>query len=116
MKKELINKLFSNMCCSDCRSDFTEESLKIIRQENDLYVVQITCQKCGKSFGLALFGHCSLKKNFCTKDDDLVLQIQEGPAPIGIDDVLDAHNFIKNLEDDWQKYIPESLKKQTKEA
>ncbi len=111
MKKELIKKLFSNMCCSACRSDFTEESLKIIRQENDLYVVQLTCQKCGKSFGIALFGHCSLKNNYTEDSDELVLEIQEGPAPIGIDDVLDAHKFIKNLEEDWQKYIPENLKK-----
>lgn len=111
MKKELIKKLFSNMCCSSCRSDFTEESLKIIRQENDLYVVQLTCQKCGKSFGIALFGHCSLKSGYTEESDDLVLEIQDGPAPIGIDDVLDAHKFIKNLEEDWQKYIPENLKK-----
>lgn len=111
MNKELINKLFSNMCCSECRSDFTDESLKIMRQENDLYVVQITCQKCGKTFGLALFGHCSMKEKLSAQNDDLTLQIQEGPAPIGMDDVIDAHKFIQSLEDDWQKYIPEDLKK-----
>ena len=27
------------------------------------------------------------------------------------DDVLDAHNFFSKLEDDWQKYIPDELKK-----
>ena len=26
------------------------------------------------------------------------------------DDVLDAHNFIDNLEKDWTKYIPEDFK------
>ena len=110
MNKELIEQLFSGMCCSECKNDFTQESFRVMRQENDLFVVQVTCRHCGKSFGTAFFGHCSLnKKNL--KDGDLTLEIQEGPAPISADDVIDAHNFIQNLEHDWQKYIPEDLRK-----
>ena len=80
-----------------------------MRQENDLFVVQVTCQKCGKSFGTAFFGHCSLNRKDLKKED-LALEIQDGPAPISYDDVIDAHNFIKNLEHDWKKYIPEDLR------
>lgn len=109
MDKNLIKKLFSNMCCSECKSDFTDESIRVMRKEKDLYVVQINCKKCGKSFGTAFFGHCSIEEK--VSDEDLALQIQEGPDPIGTDDVIDAHKFIMNLEDDWQKYIPEDLRK-----
>lgn len=109
MDKKLINKLLSNMCCAQCRSDFTDESVKIVRQERDLFVVQITCKKCGKSFGTAFFGSCSMKEN--VKDEDLALEIQDGPAPINVDDVIEAHRFIRSLEEDWQKYIPDNLKK-----
>lgn len=111
MNKNLINKLFSNMCCSQCKSDFTHDSIKVMRKENDLYVVQITCPKCGKSFGTAFFGQCSMKSKQTQEAEDLALQIQEGPAPICEDDVLDAHKFFRNLEEDWQKYIPDDLKK-----
>lgn len=81
-----------------------------MRKENELYVVQITCKKCGKTFGTAFFGHCSVKEKEVS-DSDMALEIQEGPPAICLDDVLDAHKFIKSLEDDWQKYIPEDLKK-----
>lgn len=110
MNKKFLDTIFSDMCCSDCRADFTAESVKVIRQEKDLYVVQIICQKCGKTFGMALFGNCAQKdKNYAAHD--LVLEIQEGPDAINYDDVIDAHKFIQSLDADWQKHIPENLRK-----
>lgn len=111
MNKKLLNMLFSDMCCSECKSDFNEDSVFILRQEKNLKVLQIVCQNCGKSFGIALLGGCDEKVSSKSKDD-LALQIQDGPDAIGYDDVLDAHNFFSNLDDDWQKYIPDDLKKQ----
>ncbi len=110
MEKNKIRQLFSEMCCSRCKSDFTDESIKIIRAEKDLYVIQVVCQNCKKSFGLAFLGLNSidLKNNYST--EDLALQLQTGPDPISYDDVLDAHNFIQNLEHDWQKHIPSKYK------
>lgn len=111
MNKKLINMLFSDMCCSECKSDFNEDSVFILRQEKNLNVVQIVCQNCGKSFGIALLGGCDEKESSKPKED-LALQIQDGPDAICYDDVLDAHNFFSNLDDDWQKYIPDDFKKQ----
>ena len=74
--------------------------------------MQIVCQNCGKSFGIALLGGCEEKIDNNTALSDAALQIQEGPDAICYDDVIDAHNFFSNLEDDWQKYIPENLRKQ----
>lgn len=110
MNKKFLDTILSDMCCSDCRTDFTADSVKIIRQEKDLYVVQIICTKCGKAFGMALFGNCADKnKNYA--DNDLVLEIQDGPDAINYDDVIDAHKFIQSLDADWQKHIPENLRK-----
>lgn len=112
MNKKIINLLFSDMCCSDCKADFTDESVAILRNEHNLYVLQIVCVNCGKSFGIALLGDCDLKANSCNETaEQMALQVQDGPDAICYDDVLDAHNFFKNLDDDWQKYIPDNLKK-----
>lgn len=110
MKKKFVDTILSDMCCSECRADFTAESVRVVRQEKELYVVQVVCQACGKGFGIALFGSCADRKKDCT-ENELVLEIQEGPDAIGYDDVLDAHKFIQNLDADWQKHIPENLKK-----
>lgn len=111
MNKKLIKMLFSDMCCSECKSDFTEDSVFILRKEKNLSVIQVICQNCGKSFGIALLGDCEEKSQTGTAPDDLALQIQDGPDAICYDDVIDAHNFFKNLDEGWEKYIPEDLKK-----
>ena len=105
MKKTTLRKLFSELCCSVCKHDFNEDSINIKREEKDLLVLQVVCQNCGKSFGLAFLGTNSVAE----KEDD-AFQMVDCPLPISYDDVLNAHEFIDNLEKDWSKYIPENLK------
>ncbi len=111
MDKIKIKQLFADLCCSNCKSDFTEESIQILREEQGLFVIQIVCTKCNKSFGLAFLGLDSINlKSDEAEDSDLKLQIQEGPPPINTDDVIEAHKFIASLDSDWSKYIPEDFK------
>ena len=106
MDKTELRNLFSNLCCSVCRHDFNEEAIKVKREEKDLYVLEIVCPECGKNFGLAILSKASAKNN----DKDTPLEIQDCPLPISYDDVLNAHQFIDNLEKDWTKYIPDEFK------
>lgn len=106
--KRKIATLFKDLCCSQCKSDFDENSVQIMREEknhdNEMIVIRITCNKCGKSFGVAFLGISDFElKDY--SDEDLILQIKEGPNPINTDDVLDAHKFIKKLDKDWKKFI-----------
>ena len=105
MKKSTLKKLFSEFCCSACKQDFNEESIKVKREEKDLLVLQVVCQNCGKSFGLAFLGTNTIKEK-----EDSAFQMVDCPLPISYDDVLNAHEFIDNLQKDWTKYIPENLK------
>ncbi len=100
MKKKL-EVLFSNLCCSQCKNGFDADSVVIKREEAGLTVINLECQHCGKNFGAALLGFSDLE----VKEDE-PLVVQEGPAPIDFDDVIDAHKFIQNLDEDWQKYLP----------
>ena len=109
MLKKNLNIMFSNLCCSKCRADFTEESFDILRQEDEFSVVQITCTKCGKSFGAAFLGENSI----CPKlqnPADKVFELYDGPMPISSDEVIDAHKFIKNLSSDWTKHLPKEFR------
>ena len=108
MKKDM-NKLFANLCCSACGADFTEESITVLRQEDEFSVLQIVCSKCKKSFGIAFLG----ESNFAVKnpkDEDLAFELQEGPDAISSDDVIDAHRFIKGLGADWKKHLPRNYR------
>ena len=98
MKKKKIKTLFENLCCSVCKTGFDEESITVKRDEDGLLVTHLRCRNCGKSFGVAFVG---------ISDIDLKepLEVQEGPEPINYDDVIDAHRFIKNLDEHWQDYL-----------
>ncbi len=98
MKKK-IKVLFDNLCCSQCKASFDEDSIQIKREEEGLLVTHLVCQHCGKSFGVAFLGLNSIE----VKEP---LEVQDGPEPINYDDVIDAHRFIKNLDEHWQDFLP----------
>jgi len=104
-----IQKLFSDLCCSNCGHDFDDDSIYILREEEGLFVLQVICPNCQKSFGVAFLGMESIAMKD-KEDSKLPLQIKELPEPISSDDVIDAHRFIQKLDKDWQKYIPEEYK------
>lgn len=107
MERKVVT-LFKELCCSVCKSDFTEESVSVMRQENtpeeEMLVLRLACKNCGKSFGVAFLGISDLElKNYT--EDDLALKVKTGAEPINSDDVLNAHKFIKQLDKNWQKFV-----------
>lgn len=89
--KKDIKILFSGLCCSRCKNEFTKDSIKIIDRDSDVMVCSLSCEKCGKDFGEIVFNYDRKSKNHSP------LEIIEGPPPIFYDDVIDAHKFFKNL-------------------
>ena len=86
-----VKALFANLCCSRCKNEFTLDSIKIFDKDCDLLCCRLSCAKCGKDFGDVVL-------NFNRKSDKhSPLEIIDGPPPISVDDVIDAHKFIKKL-------------------
>ncbi len=86
-----ISNLFKNLCCSQCRNDFTSDSVSIKETEGDIRICSLTCKVCGKDFGGIVF-------NFNQKTDiHNPLEIIDGPPPITSDTAIDAHRFIKKM-------------------
>ncbi len=109
MKKRKVAVLFKELCCSACKADFDENSVTIMREDDELMVFRLACQNCGKSFGVAFLGLSDFElKNY--SDEDLTLKVQESENPITADEVLDAHKFIKKLDKDWEKFLSDYKK------
>ena len=88
---EDIKNLFSNLCCSKCRNDFTKDDFTIKEQKGDILICNLTCKKCFKDFGDIVFNFNRKSKKHTP------MEIIDGPAPITTDDVIDAHEFIKRM-------------------
>lgn len=98
--------LFKNLCCSRCKSDFDFSSIKILRKENEMYVIDLHCNRCGKDFGVAFLGVKDINAEYFDREKTPLRMINDLP-PISKDDVLNAHKFIKDLDEHWRKYLPE---------
>lgn len=105
MEKKL-KALFENLCCSLCKNGFDEDSFEIKREEQGLTVTHLVCKHCGKNFGVAFLGFSGIDVK---SPEDLALEIQEGPDPITYDDVIDAHRFIRNLDEHWTDHLPKQV-------
>ncbi len=102
--KMKIATLFKELCCSRCKSDFDEDSVEIMREEDEMLVFRLVCRQCGKSFGVAFLGIGDFElKNY--SQGDKVLKMKGEPEPINEDEVLDAHKFIKEFDKNWRKFI-----------
>ena len=97
---EKLNIIFSKLCCSRCKRDFNEDSITVLKREKGLLTVNLSCKNCGRDFGTTFIGVSNLN----IKSE--AVEIQEGPEPINYDDVIDAHRFIKELDESWQKHLP----------
>ena len=89
LNNRVMSSLLSNLCCSKCKNDFTEESITIVEQHEDLLVCKLICQICGKDFGNVILNID--KKNKKTEP----LKVVEGLEPITYDDVIEAHKYIR---------------------
>lgn len=103
INEKKISEMFANMCCSECHADFDENSIEILRIEEDFVIIKLTCSKCKKSFGIAFLGLGEETKYSETIKDKQIFELYEMHLPINADDVLDAHKYIKEMDSRWQK-------------
>jgi len=114
--KDILKEFFSNIRCSQCHNLFDEDSISIVRNENNYTVIRITCHKCEKNIGIALLGidkdsiKSSMEKLNEKKGNNSQIEVNRENTPITYDDVIDAHNFFFGLGEDWLKYLPEKDK------
>lgn len=106
MQRSEIKELIKSLCCSECRNDFDENSINILNEAEGLIVFELKCSYCKKDFGISFLSY-EENKIF----DNETFEIIDFPNPITSNEVIEAHRFIKKLDKDWNKYIPDDLKK-----
>jgi len=115
MKKSDIKKLLASMKCAECSREFQDNSFTIMRQEDGLFVLQIKSRKCQKGFGMAFLGLEKDELLDVINEDFAVAPEVESDAEdvkaIDYDDILDAHEFIQNLDENWKRFVAAKNKK-----
>ena len=117
----LIQSIFSQMNCPHCHAKSAPKSIRLIREEDGMYVVTVQCAECHEEVAMAMVGieiqgdsdevgvlpHPEYQDPELTESE---LDRIEGFSTISHDDVLDAHTFFKGLGRNWQSLIPAEMR------
>lgn len=109
---QLIQSFFSRMRCNFCSHSFTPEDIQLLRQEEGIYIVNVYCTHCETQNGVAMVGVEASQRDHTFPDPELtdeeLMRLAEYD-PITEDDVLSAHQFINQLDGNWQRFIPPEM-------
>lgn len=111
----LIQEHFSQLRCAYCDSAFTPDGVELLREEEDYWVVRVSCSCCQQPAGVAIVG-IEYEETMAKSEVAAVTPSNEMTArdkkrlsklpPINSDDVLDAHRFFQGLGSDWRRHLP----------
>lgn len=110
---EIIQDFFSRMQCHFCEHHLEPEGVELIRHDEDVYIVNVHCIHCARQMGVAMVGlegaDIGLDAEHYEDPEltDRELEQMASLAPIGYDDVLDAHAFFNSLGPDWFRQLAE---------
>lgn len=108
---------FRKLRCAFCQQSFTPEGLKLLREEKDYWVVRVTCQACMQPSGVAVVGvdfqgddASPVPRPAARRVDGIFASAKEEAKfaklpPIGVDEVLSASAFIRDLGGDWLRHL-----------
>ncbi|MCA9841017.1 MAG: hypothetical protein KC475_02770 [Cyanobacteria bacterium HKST-UBA03] len=124
----IIQHFFSRLRCQSCHEHFDEDGIELVRENEGLYLVRVSCCHCGEEAGMAMVG---VEQGTDRSDDhshDAQTPLISGskyqgftdpeltPAeirrlsqfdPVSNDDVIEAHRFFQGLGHDWRKHLPD---------
>ena len=100
--QKTFSKLLKNLCCSQCKSEFDDNSVTLINKEKEYISLKLHCNCCGKDFGTVFL---KLTDTMPEKETDISLTDRRDIPPINSDDVIDAHEQIKDFEENWKKFL-----------
>ncbi len=101
MDEKLIKKLLSNMKCTVCGRHYEPANVKVLGHQENMWFLSVFCPAC-VSQGLVA---AVIKEG---KISEIVTELTEAERskfanvpPIGADDILDMHTFLKEFKGDF---------------
>ena len=100
MRESFLKRLFSKVECGICGQRYDMSNIKMIDQEDGLWVLSVYCNSC-RTQGLiaAVVQDGTIAEVITDFTEDEYDRFTDGEV-VGIDDVLDVHNLLKDFEGD----------------
>ena len=106
MKDRVVKRLVSNMKCGVCGQCYGLDNVNILSHRDDLWFVRVFCDHCETEGLVAAVARESRPAKSASASAAEGAHVLSGP--IGMDDVLDMHNLLKDFTGDISDLLSES--------
>ena len=101
MRESFLKRLFSKVNCGICGRKYDASDIKVLDQEEGLWILSVVCSSCGTQGLIAAVveeGQIADLVTDLTEAEHARFAEGEG---VGVDDVLDMHTFLKEFDGDF---------------
>jgi anaerobic selenocysteine-containing dehydrogenase len=107
MRDAFLKRLFAKVSCGICGQKYDVSNIKVLDQEDGLWVLSVYCGSCGTQGLIAAV----VQEGNIT---DIITDLTEGEhdrfgmsGAVGMDDVLGVRNFLKDFDGDFARLFGE---------
>lgn len=97
----------STFACERCGRTYLTSHIRVLAQRDDLFVVDFDCRSCGSRAVAFVTVEIESTEDGEEHGSDLIVETEPGqlPAPVGSDDVLDMHLFLRDFDGDFRRAL-----------
>ena len=101
MREAFLKRLISKVDCGVCGQKYEIANIKVLDQEDGVWFLSVICGSCGtKGLIAAVVQDGSIAQLITDLTEDEYARFENGEA-VGVDDVLNMHNFLKEFDGDF---------------
>jgi hypothetical protein len=105
MEEDLIKRLIASIKCAACGQHYGEDDIDIIEHNEELWFLKVLCPSCRTRCLVAAIIRDGEKVEVVNDLTEAERERFAGLAGVGVDDVLDMHNFLKDFNGDVPRLL-----------
>ena len=98
MEEGLIKRLMATVKCSSCGQHLAPGDIDVLEHSEDVWFLRVVCSSCHTQ---GLIAAIIQKEKMEENGAEAVLDEAIVTEVVGVDDVLDMHNFLNNFDGDF---------------
>ena len=105
MEENLIKRLIASIKCGSCGQHYDEGNIDIIEHNEDLWFLRVSCSSCHVKCLVAAIVREDDRTEVVTDLTEAELEKFRDLGGVRADDVLDMHNFLKDFDGDFHRFL-----------
>ena len=106
MDEGFVKQLLSHIKCGVCGQHYDPSHVKVLRHEREVWFLSVFCPGC-KSRGLVVAAIRKERAEVISELSEAEISKFTVSPPVGAEDVLEMHEFLKDFKGDFSSLFPE---------